>query len=220
MYSTDNKDGFMAMAEYFGGDRPHFILNKPALRDGATMWNIEGINPYIEAFSPVYLTDGLATDLVTCPSCSGDFMQDWIHDRNWKVYPFAEIAYSYFGRADLLDDAECSPNAKKVLVGKTMTANKLLMSEILNLDTSDQIYRFNHGRTGWSWNQGNYRNPSNPVPVGKANATGRSQLFGDGHVEWRKILIEKNLPTKSGTGAADWNGEGSGWIATYDTVFF
>jgi len=222
MYNTDNNGKMMSLVKYWGG-RPysHYMMNKPELdNDGRTMWNIEGINPYIEAFSPTYPADGEATDMVTCVNCSGEFMQDWIKNINWRYHPFVEIAYSYFAGADQLDPAQCSPNAKNVLVGSTLSSQKLLMAEILNLDTSDGAYRYNHGRNGWSWNEMNFRNPSNTAYSPNPAATGRSQLFGDGHVEWRRIDPQQNLPVMGNQQIEDWNGPGSGWMGTYDTNFF
>ena len=57
LYNTDNNDKHMSLVKYWGGrPYPHYIMDKPELDgDGRTMWNIEGINPYIEAFSPAYL---------------------------------------------------------------------------------------------------------------------------------------------------------------------
>ena len=184
------------------------------------MWNIEGINPYIRAFSPNYLKDGVSSDLVTCPCCSGKFMQEWIKQINWPNHDFVEFAYSYFGRADLLDDNQCGAGAKRDLVSKSLNSRQLLMAEILNLDTSDGAYRYNHGRGGWSWNEMNYWNPSNTVKSPNADATGRSQLFGDGHVEWRTIRPEQNLPVMNNRTVDQWDGPGSGWIGTEDTDYY
>ncbi len=94
------------------------------------------------------------------------------------------------------------------------------MAEILNLDTSDGAYRYNHGKDGWSWNEGNFRNPSNTAYSPDPAATGRSQLFGDGHVEWRRIDPEQNLPLMTDRQVEEWNGPGSGWMGTSDTGFF
>ena len=224
MYSTDSNGKIMSMVKYWGGmPYPHYIMDKPELDgDNRTMWNIEGINPYIEAFSPSYATDGYTTDMVTCVNCSGEFMQDWIREKNWANpdFDFAEFAYSYFAGADVLDPAQCSPNAKRYLVGESLSSQKLLMAEILNLDTSDGAYRYNHGKDGWSWNEANFRNPSNTAYSPNPKATGRSQMFGDGHVEWRLIAPERNLPVTSDRWIEDWNGPGSGWMATSDTSYF
>jgi prepilin-type N-terminal cleavage/methylation domain-containing protein len=178
MHIGDNDGKLMAIVKKWGGNPyPHYINDKPQKNNrGVIMWNIEDINPYIGAFSPDYENNGESTDMVTCPTCSGKFMQEWIKQINWPNHDFVEFAYSYYGRADLLEDNECSLNAKKDLVGRTLSSRRLLMSEILNLDVSDSAYRYNHGRGGWSWNEMNYWNPSNtnysPNPV----ATGRSQF--------------------------------------------
>ena len=222
MYSTDNNDKIMSMVKYWGGrPYPHYIMDEPRLdNDNRTEWNIEGINPYIEAFSPSYLDDGETTDMITCVNCSGEFMQDWVKNINWPNHDFVEFAYSYFAGADVLNPAQCSPNAKRYLVGETLSSQKLLMAEILNLDTSDGAYRYNHGKDGWSWNEGNFRNPSRTAYSPDPKATGRSQMFGDGHVEWRRIDPEQNLPLMNNREVEDWNGTGSGWLGKSDTGYF
>jgi len=216
MYTNENDGKLMAMVNKWSGNPyPHYINDEPQKNSksrGATMWNIEGINPYIGAFSPDYQSNGIATDMVTCPCCSGEFMQEWIKEINWRNHDFAEFAYSYFGRADLLEDEECSPDAKQFLTGKTLTAQKLLMAEILNLDVSDGAYRYNHGRNGWSWNERSLSSPQGAVYSPNPEATGRSQLFGDNHVQWKTINYESNLPTMEDKYINQWNGHGSGWI--------
>ncbi len=222
MYSSDNSNRMMSMAMAWGGNPyPHYIMDTPKETSrGATMWNIQGINPYIQAFSKDYQETGEVTDMVTCPSCSGEFMQDWIKTINWPNHDFAEIAYSYFGRADLADDTSCSPNAKRALSGRVPNARTLLMAEILNLDSSDAAYRYNHGRDGWSWNETNFASPMGAVKSPNARATGRSQLFGDGHVKWRNVDSTVNLPTSQKRFIENWDGSDSGWIGSYDTCFF
>ncbi len=216
MYTNENDGKLMAIVNKWGGNPyPHYINDKPQQNSksrGATMWNIQAINPYIGAFSPDYEDNGIATDMVTCPCCSGEFMQDWIKRINWPNHDFVEFAYSYFGRADTLEEGECSPDAKSHLTGKTLTARKLLMAEILNLDVSDGAYRYNHGRSGWSWNETSFASPQGAVKSPNPAATGRSQLFGDNHVEWRVIHPERNLPTMLDKYIVEWNGPGSGWI--------
>ncbi len=222
MHNGDNDGKVMAIVlKWNGRPYPHYINNEPKKNNrGVTMWNIEDINPYIRAFSPNYVNDGVATDMVTCPNNRGKFMQEWIKQINWPNHDFVEFAYSYFGRADQLDDNECGAGAKKDLVSKSLSSRKLLMAEILNLDTSDGAYRYNHGRGGWSWNEMNYWNPSNTAYSPNPAATGRSQLFGDGHVQWRTIRPEQNLPVMDNRTVDQWDGPGSGWIGTSDTDFY
>jgi prepilin-type N-terminal cleavage/methylation domain-containing protein len=222
MYATDNDNEIMRMSRGWGWDTvyPHYIDNEPKEYEDTVTWNIQGINPYIDAFSQNYENDGQATDMVTCPSCSGEFMQDWIYNINFPNHPFAEIAYSYFGRIDLMNEEYLSLNAQEYLVGRTLSSHKLLMAEILNLDYSDRSYRYNHGRAGWSWNEMNFRNPSNTAYSPDPAATGRGQLFGDIHVGWRQIPAAPNLPTHEDEYIMNWNGPGSGWLGDYDTSYF
>jgi hypothetical protein len=168
----------------------------------------------------VKFTYGDATDMITCVNCSGEFMQDWVKNINWPFHEFVEFAYSYFAGGDVLDPAQCSPNAKRCLVGKSLNSQQLLMAEILNLDTSDGAYRYNHGKAGWSWNEAGFQNPSRTAYSPNPAATGRSQLFGDGHVRWRRTDSRDNLPVMSNPEVEEWNGPGSGWLGTYDTGFF
>jgi prepilin-type N-terminal cleavage/methylation domain-containing protein len=226
MYIGDNDGKVMAIVNKWGGNPyAHYINNGPMENDrGVTMWNIEGINPYIGAFNPDYENNGVSTDMVTCPTCSGKFMQEWIKQVNWPNHDFVEFAYSYFGRADLLDDEQCGLSAKKDLVGQTLSSHRLLMAEILNLDVSDSAYRYNHGRGGWSWNEaywgaGNW-NPSNTAYSPNPEATGRSQLFGDNHVEWRVIRSEQNLPIMNNRFVDEWDGPGSGWLGVSDIDYY
>jgi prepilin-type N-terminal cleavage/methylation domain-containing protein len=224
MYGADNDEKLMSMVIRWGGQPyPHYINNEPHEYKNAVMWNIEGINPYINAFSPDYKNNGEATDMVTCPSCSGGFMREWIKEFNWPVadFGFAEIAYSYFGRADLLEETDCGQNAKRDLTGRVPNARQLLMAEILNLDVSDSAYRYNHGIGGWSWNEvGRLPSPQGAAKSPNARATGRSQLFGDGHVEWRNIAPQQNLPTMEERYVNEWDGYGSGWLGRSDLNYY
>ncbi len=224
MYTNDNSGAVMAMVNKWGGNPyPHYINRQPQQNSkskGVTMWNIAAINPYLGAFGTQYEVDGKVTPMVTCPSCSGEFMQQWIQQVNWPHHDFVEFAYSYFGRADLLPDNECSLNAKKSLTGKSLNARQLLMAEILNLDVSDGAYRYNHGRNGWSWNETSYASPQGAAHSPDSAATGRSQLYGDNHVEWKNINIERNLPTMDNRYVDEWNGPNTGWIGVGDMSYY
>ncbi|MHC5060281.1 MAG: hypothetical protein ACYTFK_04250 [Planctomycetota bacterium] len=67
---------------------------------------------------------------------------------------------------------------------------------------------------------------------GEQDATGRSQLFGDGRVQWRSIPVkfEENIPSDPAksigplTGGDylqnEWNGPGSGWVNTWDVCWY
>lgn len=217
MYATDSDGKLMRTVQHWGPNiYPHYMYIGYREQDGQAEWSIAGINPYIDAFSSDFVNDGVSTEMITCPNASGDFMQRWVKEVNWPSHPFVEIAYSYFAGIDNIPDSLCSPNAKKVLVTDKLISNRLLMAEILNLDISSQAYRYNHGKDGWSWNEASGITP----PAGRTarspdpKATGRSQLFGDGHVEWRTIDTINNLPVMINREVDEWNGHGSGWLMT------
>ena len=207
----------MDAVTYWGGrPYPHYMYIKSEV--GEARWSVEGINPYISAFSSNFANDGESSDMITCVNCSGDFMQRFVKEVNVGTFEFIEIAYSYFAgyKRDVLE-SQFSSNARDVLVTKNLRSDRLLMSEILNLDTSDGAYRYNHGKNGWSWNEPE-RGGVKPPPGKMAEspnpkATGRSQLFGDGHVEWRNIDAVNNLPILGDTAVDEWNGPRSGWIS-------
>ncbi|MHC4675681.1 MAG: type II secretion system protein [Planctomycetota bacterium] len=201
---------------------------------GQVIWNIPSINPYIDAFSKNFMEDGLCTPMVTCPAASGDFMQEFIHEQWVQDVGEARMAYAYWAGSELIDPANCSDYAKRDLTLYLPSPRRLLMSELLGVDRDELApndadnLSYNHGRTGWSWGWPWFY----PVPAGhniknpNQQATGRSQLFGDGRVEWRAIPLEtgKNLPVSEGGERAyckeRWNGPGSGWVNPYDTSFY
>ena len=195
-------------------------------------WNAHRINPYIELMDKHYDDTGLVTAMVTCPNCSGDFMQQWIWESNWDSpttgFNFIEIAYCYWAGIGEVEKEFRSFNATTYLTLDVPSPKRLLMSEILWI-TGDNVesmgYRYNHGKDGWSWNGEHSaalgHNDNSPNP----QATGRSRLFGDGRVEWKPIPLEENLPTGDDPFFQEndgmWNGRDSGWVGDgYDCSYF
>ncbi|MCF7957172.1 MAG: type II secretion system GspH family protein [Phycisphaerae bacterium] len=222
MYQGDNDDKLMKTVTRWGGRAyPHYISSVP-IPNSDGEWNLHGINPYIEAFGQDYTRDGKVNEMVTCPSCSPEYMETWVKKINFPFHNFAEIAYSYFGRIDLIPDNQLSANARHHLTGNMLTQQKLLMAEILNLDGSDSAYRYNHGKNGWSWNErvGIGLTNRNAALSPNPQATGRSRLFGDGRVEWKNINIQENLPTAADRYEDLWDGPDSGWIGQGDVDYF
>ena len=247
-YNAAN-DNLMFMLRWWGPNPyPHYISvvdnyglfdENDDAKDGE--WNAWRINPYLDLMSKHYDDDGLVSAMVTCPNCSGDFMQKWIQVINWgggwppDMWMF-EFAYAYWvigGMEPTLDagsDEACADIYRDLTIDM-LSPRRLLMTEILNIDESDWAYRYNHGKNGWSWNETSQVNP----PAGHKDmvedggeATGRSQLFGDGRVEWRDIPLktDDNLPWSSTWGDINtlqedkWNGPGSGWVGMWDPDFY
>jgi prepilin-type N-terminal cleavage/methylation domain-containing protein len=248
-YNAANNN-LMFMLRWWGGNPyPHYISTVDDYglfdvdddpRDGE--WNAWRINPYLDLISKNYDENGLVSDMVTCPNCSGDFMQQWIFNVNWPNHDMFEFAYAYWvigGMEPTLqasdigtENGEASANIYRDLTLDTLGPRRLLMSEILNLDFSEPpVYRHNHGRRGWSWNEDYWEGTGYGPTSGHRDyeedggmATGRSQLFGDGRVQWRGISLktEDNLPSNytGGRRENEWNGVGSGWVARNDTDYY
>jgi prepilin-type N-terminal cleavage/methylation domain-containing protein len=196
-------------------------------------WDVFRINPYIGAFINTYdpfsnPTVCGVTDMVACPNASGDFMTEWCLMNCEEGWGFNEPGYSYWvigGMPTPLDIGnECGQYVNRDLTIDTLSPKRLLMTEILANDGDEPgiPYRYNHGRNGWSWFAGGAVGHEDNDPLPKA--TGRSQAFGDGHIEWRKIRSKyvDNLPNNDDVGFHEdrWDGPGSGWMNTWDTSWY
>jgi len=247
--SANDKLMFIPRREWWGEPSigvpyPHYmgqVRDYTGWTDGSKdgEWSVFGINPYIGAFITNYDPHSNPpvcgiTDMVACPNANGDFMTEWCMYNCEEGWSFNEPGYSYWvigGMPNpLAIGEECSLHVMKDLTIDTLSSKRLLMSEILAIDewgggggsTVGNPYRYNHGRTGWSW-MGSFppgHTTYDPVP----KATGRSQAFGDGHIEWRKISskTEDNLPNTDDVGYYEdrWNGPGSGWVNPGDVSFY
>jgi prepilin-type processing-associated H-X9-DG protein len=234
MQSVDNNDMVMSIVRRWGGvPMTHYMANIEDYPEPGSWndfdpdeWNGYAISPYLPILDEQYIYNGIVTRFVGCPSASADFIQEWNRLATWPNFDFIEIGYCYWGRADGLDVDNRSPNALEVLTLNELSSERLIMSEILLL-TGDSLtggYRYNHGINGWSWNGyavGGGGHDVSPNP----KATGRNQLFGDGHVRWKVIPADNNLPTyedpffQQNNGM--WNGADSGWVGDpWDIAYF
>jgi len=244
-YNSAN-DNLMFIPRRHGpeGPFPHYMgmvldYNDASLEARPGEWDVYRINPYIDAFSKTYEVgiDCGVTDLVACPNASGDFMTEWCIYNCTEGWDFNEPGYSYWvieGVDPKIDiGTESSPDILRDLTIDTLSPRRLLMTEILSCDgiafgNSDQYYpyRYNHGRTGWSWGDLGppFPPPGHIIYDPNPQATGRSQAFGDGHIEWRAISLKEgeNMPTSTTQGKLEdrWNGPGSGWIQTLNTSYY
>jgi prepilin-type N-terminal cleavage/methylation domain-containing protein len=200
-------------------------------------WSVFKMNPYIECVDKNFEENGLATKIMACPNCNGDLMVDIIHQQwqDWAPNYWIFSAYVYWGGvADAIAISQASPktysvNALRDLTLDTPSPRRLLMSESIYLDSS-VAWHYNHGQKGWSYCFSYLVSLAaiNEKYDGEQDATGRSQLFGDGRVQWRSMPLkfEDNLPSqiteRGGVGfdESKWNGPGSGFIMSEDGIDF
>jgi prepilin-type N-terminal cleavage/methylation domain-containing protein len=239
--TTNNNLMFMPRRDWPGEPTvyPHYmgqVKDYDDWNNGAVPgeWDVFRINPYIGAFINTYypFTNPPicgVTDMVACPNASGDFMTDWCMYNCEEGWSFNEPGYSYWVigglEPPLAIGTECSEHVMRDLTVDTLSPKRLLMSEILAIDMWSGVgnpYRYNHGRTGWSWMDS--FPPGHTTFDPDPKATGRSQAFGDGHIEWRKIRskTEDNLPNTNDQGYLEdrWDGPGSGWMNPADTSYY
>jgi prepilin-type N-terminal cleavage/methylation domain-containing protein len=203
--------------------------------------------PYIDCVSKDFYETGTASPILTCPSAGGEFIVDWVY-ATWDEFCspnpaspeyFIEPAYSYWVIGGMRPPLDARPvgndgseNIFRDLTVDMLSPKRLLMSEILNIDGGDMAealpFRYNHGRDGWCWNLWWYDDvqapPGHTKEDGEQDATGRSQLFGDGRVEWRAISLEfeDNIPSRLVDGYLEneWNGPRSGWVNPSDISWY
>lgn len=200
-------------------------------------WNVYSINPYIECVSKNFATTGIASKVMICPACNGDLFLDIIREMSTDFYGdrFVFSGYAYWGRVNdayHLSETATSQNtilcenAFRDLTLDTLSPKRLLMSESMYMDDAS-FWHYNHGRSGWSYCFNYLTDLSRKSKSdGEQEATGRSQLFGDGSVRWRSIPLkfEDNLPATIGEGGEglaeeEWNGPGSGFLINSNGLF-
>ncbi len=183
-HTSDNNEKIMQMVQQWG-TRPNFIRFTNSATP--TEWAISEIEPYLRTFS---MKNQNLYGVAMCPEVNAALMNRWIREVNFEEHNFLEYQYTYFGRVDLIPDRDTHGNAQAELTNDQFDAKRLLMSDILYYDTSDNEWRYNHGPRGWAFNEVNYMpRDGGPLP----NISGINRLFGDGRVEWKTRAQFPNL---------------------------
>ena len=209
MHAEDNNGRLMFMPRRWYEPYPHYMgqvkdgdYDAPGVSDEAAPgeWNVFEINPYIGAFSETYDPFGDPQDceitrLIACPCTNSEFMVDWCRSNCEWEWDFTEPGYSYWviggmpepvktGNPNNGWDVEAGDHIWQDLTLNTLSPDRLVMSDIMALDYWGGVgdsYRYNHGINGWSWfPEVGITSAYDPYP----DATGRNQVFGDGHFEW------------------------------------
>ncbi len=196
------------------------------------------MNPYLDCVDKNFEENGLASDIMACPNANGDLLVELIRVEWEDPFMSSEFwilpAYSYWGNAGATITrsktlkSQYSGNALRDLTLDTMSSKRLLMSEDLFFE-SYTVWQYNHGKKGWAYAFDWLSTTLDKLADqhvrydGEQDATGRSQLFGDGRVQWRPIplKLEDNLPSYVDRHEEEWNGPGSGFIChSNDGMFY
>jgi prepilin-type N-terminal cleavage/methylation domain-containing protein len=185
MYALDNREQLMKMVNQWGGPYPHYIRFANTLPGNQTPeWNIAGIEPYIRSYN---MSSKNIYGVSMCPEVDANIMNEWLRAVHFAAgLPFLENPYSYWGRADLYSVGLLRGKATNEITFKKLESGRVIMSDILNWDVSDQAFRYNHGYKGWAMFA-----PLNGKPIGYLDKgpipaiRGMNECFGDGHVEWK-----------------------------------
>jgi prepilin-type N-terminal cleavage/methylation domain-containing protein len=200
-------------------------------------WSVWKVNPYIDCVDKNFLDNGIASNIMACPNANGELLAELIkvewEDPIMSSARWIVPAYSYWGGVGEMisksdtDKRDYSDNFLRDLTLDTMSPKRLLMSETLFFE-SNWIWQYNHGRRGWAYAFEWLNTPLDTIAQqherydGEQDATGRSQLFGDGRVQWRGIPLkfEDNLPNYENLREEEWNGPGSGYIVHADAMYY
>ncbi len=157
MHSADNGDNLMFMIRRYPPEGPFPQLMSSIKEYGNLAqdyqvaggeeegeWNAWGINPYIDCIDKNFDENGIASEIMTCPNCSGEFMQEWIWSQWQDRWTYFDITYSYWViggvRPPIKINVETSPDVLRDLTIDTLSAKRLLMSEIINVDEAPSAF--------------------------------------------------------------------------------
>ncbi|MCD6364326.1 MAG: hypothetical protein J7M14_00460 [Planctomycetes bacterium] len=187
-YSADNKGQLMRSASWWGSSMQVSSIRRRHVDFHTTSdthpwtWNIESINPYVRSFDH---NDPRTGGLFICPASDGDYWRksyyDALNDEDTdEVDILIPTPYAYYARVETWDDSSLQNGAGADLTTDDLQADRLLMSDQIQLSRRSRRLYYNHGDRGPSL-------PSAQQPVPASSLTGVNHLYGDGRVEWKNI---------------------------------
>jgi prepilin-type N-terminal cleavage/methylation domain-containing protein len=138
---------------------------------GKSYYTVEAMARYLPGVNP----SGTSVDvggIWWCPSPPPPIPADVsavIRDWGWF-----NSTYSYFGRVDVWNSGAAS--RPQDLTDRTLSPNRLLMSDLLSHWHVDDSWSYNHGKR-----------PGINADRAPAAFSGLNQLFGDGRVVWKPV---------------------------------
>jgi prepilin-type N-terminal cleavage/methylation domain-containing protein len=196
-YAAENNGRIMETTlSYWGGStrHPEYLLVNEDETDARykSAWNLHKINPYVRAaFTESKETGGV----FFCPSAKVSAYRH-IGNQFWQnTYgnpgAFTQISYNYYAGVEKWDPALLKNGSEHQLARLSMSGSKrLLLSDVMLLPLAEN-YRYNHGKSGMSWN---YEPLSESLGMmsdtGGANRDrpaflGMNKMYHDGSVEWK-----------------------------------
>ena len=162
-------------------------------------FNMPAIQSYLKPIhSSVHKTFGVWRCPGTAPMSEAyDRVDQW----QWDQWGFVHFSYSYFARVERWS----SGSGQRIqdpspITGRELDANRILMADTLYTEWSSRMWCYNHARSGPHC-QVVTATGGGGVASYQADGDfwGQNQLYGDGHVVWRKAvptsqMIKVNLP--------------------------
>ena len=183
-YYSDNRKQLMCSATQMSGTAmPTSIMRQhdPSWSSHKWFWNIESINPYIDAFDE---NDSAPGGIFICPSAEPDFWHEHFANELGKTNltdadKLIQTPYAYYARVGNWNTCAVQNGAQNDLTDRTPQSDRLLMSDHIWLHWDTRRLTYNHGRSG----------PALPDNQKEApgDLTGINHLYGDGHASWKSV---------------------------------
>ncbi len=183
MYANDNRDEVLSSVVDSGAYVHPTVLSIRKSHDNAFI-SVEAIAPYLGGRNE---TDLLRGGIYWCPSMPKPSPEAIEAEAN--TWEHISTAYQYLARYDLWPPGLLT--RPDDLTERRLEASRLLMSDYIYLWAGDNQCYYNHGKRPW------LPNPD------FSSMSGANELFGDGHVVWKKIRqfdVKGMIPGNSNIG--------------------
>ncbi|TAK94417.1 MAG: prepilin-type N-terminal cleavage/methylation domain-containing protein [Verrucomicrobia bacterium] len=158
---------------------------------GPLEYNLEAMSEYLPGQRvPANLNDLYFLKVWWCPSTVQ--LSETTYRGQAQQFKYVSTSYTYFGRSELWVPGIA--NHPEDLTANRLTADRLLMSDVIFFWTPDKHWYYNHGKQpGTTLGTGGDSSPSGMAGV--------NQIYGDSHIEWKsgKKLDAANLSPTSTT---------------------
>ena len=180
-YMSDNNEELLKSVDTWTlGEEPFITwLSNKCVPRANKEFNLDAIGPYMPGFD---FDNNEMGDIWLCPSNTMDYKaMTKYHKENCN---FIVMQYSYIARVDLWKDGVAT--CPKQLTGKTLSAQKVLLSDACFKYSATGGWLYNHGVNGPSVHRDDV-DFGGIVNRGIPEITGLNRCYGDGSVQWRPV---------------------------------